>query len=117
MKMPLLLLTAACAASVHAAQGDIPEHPALKERFWMGGGIFHAKTATSAQLDSANFGVGTNVDFERALGMDKTSTSPYAFARMRSASAGAPSWNTSSSTAAARASSTAPSSGATRCTR
>lgn len=79
----ILLLSAACAASVHAAEGYIPEHPALKERFWVGGGIFHAKTATSAQLDSANFGVGTNVDFERALGMDKTSTSPYAFARMR----------------------------------
>jgi hypothetical protein len=83
VKKFLLLLGAACAAPAFAAEGYIPEHPALKERFWAGGGIFHAKTATSAQLDSASLGVGTNVDFERALGMDKTSTSPYAFARMR----------------------------------
>jgi hypothetical protein len=68
---------------VHAAEGYIPEHAALKDRFWIGAGIFHAKTATSAQLDSANLGVGSNIDFEHALGMDKTSTSPFAFARMR----------------------------------
>ena len=50
-----------------AADGTIPEHPALSDRFYFGAGVFLPQTSTSAQLQS-KAGVGANVDFENALG-------------------------------------------------
>ena len=71
-----------CLPLAHA-QDVVPVHPALNDRFYMGGGVFFPKTSTSAQLDSTNLGLGTNIDFEQALGMDTQKTVPDAFFRWR----------------------------------
>jgi hypothetical protein len=73
---------ALCAPLAHA-QDAVPEHPALKDKFYFGAGAFFPKTSTSAQLDSTNLGAGANIDFERALGMTTQKTVPDAFFRWR----------------------------------
>lgn len=84
MRLPYLLGVAltACAAAAGAAQGEIPVHPALTDRFYIGAGVFFPKTATSAQLTSRT-GVGASVEFEDSLGMRSSDTVPAGFARMR----------------------------------
>jgi hypothetical protein len=73
---------AICMPLAHA-QEAAPIHPALHDRFYFAAGAFVPKTSTSAQLDSSNLGVGTNIDFERALGMTTQKTLPDFFARFR----------------------------------
>ncbi len=70
------------AAAANAADGIIPEHPALQDRFYVGAGLFFPQTATSAQLQSRT-GVGVNVDFENALGMTTAKSVPMALGRWR----------------------------------
>lgn len=65
------------------ADEAIPNHPALKDRFYFGIGAFMPKTSTSAELDSTTLGTGTNINFEQALGMETQKTVPEAFARWR----------------------------------
>jgi hypothetical protein len=65
------------------AEETAPVHPALNDRFFFGLGAFHPKTTTSAEFDSSKLGVGTNIDFEQALGMQTQKTVPVAFARYR----------------------------------
>jgi len=65
------------------AQEAPPVHPALHDRFYFGVGAFMPKTSTSAELDSATLGAGTNINFEQALGMETTKTVPEAFLRYR----------------------------------
>jgi hypothetical protein len=60
---------------VHAEEA-IPNNPALHDKFFVALGAFRPKTSTSAQLDSTRFGVGTNIDFERLLGMETEATTP-----------------------------------------
>ena len=80
---PLLgILLAGCVAAASAAQGDIPEHPALNDRFYLGAGVFFPKTATEAQLTSRT-GAGASIDFEEALGIRSSDTVPAGFARWR----------------------------------
>ena len=76
------IMLVVCLPLAHA-QDVVPVHPALNDRFYMGGGVFFPKTSTSAQLDSTNLGLGTNIDFEQALGMDTQKTVPDAFFRWR----------------------------------
>ena len=38
------------------AQDAVPDHPALRDKFYIGAGAFVPKTSTSAQLDSTNLG-------------------------------------------------------------
>ena len=73
---------AACSAPACAAEGEIPVHPALTDRFYLGAGAFYPKTATSAQLTS-RAGIGASVEFEDSLGMRSSDTVPAGFARMR----------------------------------
>ncbi|SRR3954463_1724327 len=75
-----VLLLAAGAAS---ADDTTPEHPALRDRFYFGAGMFLPQTATSAQLQNSRTGVGANVDFENALGMATDKSVPIALARWR----------------------------------
>ena len=65
------------------AQEAAPNHPALTDKFYFGVGAFVPKTSTSAQVDSTTLGAGTNIDFERALGMTTQKTVPDVFARWR----------------------------------
>jgi hypothetical protein len=73
----------AAAGAASAADEAIPDHPALRDRFYFGAGIFVPQTATSAQLQSTRTGVGANVDFENALGMATDKSAPVALARWR----------------------------------
>lgn len=66
-----------------AAEGTLPEHPALVDRFYFGAGVFFPQTTTSAQLQNSRTGVGANVDFENALGMATDKSVPMAMARWR----------------------------------
>jgi hypothetical protein len=66
-----------------AAEGVIPEHPALLDRFWVGAGAFFPQTTTSAQLQNTQTGVGANVDFENALGMATDKSVPMLSGRWR----------------------------------
>lgn len=66
-----------------AAEGLIPEHPALVDRFYFSAGTFFPQTTTSAQLQNSTTGVGANVDFENALGMATDKSVPIASARWR----------------------------------
>src|SRR5262245_35630702 len=74
-------LIASCSAA--RAQDAIPSHPTLRDSFYFSLGAFVPKTSTSAQLDSTNLGVGTVIDFERALGMKTQEAVPEVFARWR----------------------------------
>jgi len=77
-----IVVAALCLGAPARAQDAIPSHPALTDKFYFGAGVFIPKTATSAQLDSS-VGVGTNIDFEQALGMTTQKTVPDAFFRWR----------------------------------
>lgn len=60
----------------------IPNHPALSDTFFFGAGVFFANSTTEAQLNSS-VGVGTNVDFEDALGLAENDLVPQGLARWR----------------------------------
>src|SRR5689334_5866072 len=84
MRVSLVLLAiAALSAAAPASADEIPSHPALRDRIWLGAGAFFPQTTTSAQLDSTRSGVGTNIDFEDALGMQRAKTVPTFFGRWR----------------------------------
>ena len=84
MRVSLVLLAiAALSAAAPASADEIPNHPALRDRIWLGAGAFFPQTTTSAQLDSTRSGVGTNIDFEDALGMQRAKTVPTFFGRWR----------------------------------
>jgi hypothetical protein len=73
----------AAATAAGAAEGDIPNHPALYAKWYFGAGVFVPKTATTAQLTSSTLGVGTVIDVEDSLGMDDEKTVPGFMARWR----------------------------------
>jgi hypothetical protein len=77
----IALITAATAAA--AAEGDIPDHPALSAKWYFGAGLFIPKTTTEARLTSSTLGVGAIVDFEDTLGMDDEKEVPGFMARWR----------------------------------
>lgn len=58
-------------------------NPGLNDSFYIALGAFVPKTSTSAQLDSTTLGIGTNIDFERALGMTTQKVVPDVFVRWR----------------------------------
>jgi hypothetical protein len=69
--------------SVHADDALPSHNPALRDSFYFALGGYVPKTSTSAQLDSTNLGIGTNIDFERALGMTTQRVVPDVSARWR----------------------------------
>jgi hypothetical protein len=81
-KALLGMIIGVASAAPAAAQEAIPDHPALRDRFYFGAGWFFPNTTTSAQLDSRS-GVGANVDFENGLGMQESKSVPVAMARWR----------------------------------
>src|SRR5499427_11138255 len=85
MRTSALTVGAVLLVSLTPALADdaIPSHPALTDKFYFEVGAFVPKTSTSAQLDSANLGLGANVDFERALGMTTQKVVPDAGFRWR----------------------------------
>lgn len=87
MKKPvnvlLSIIGVAAALPVLAQSPDVPDHPALRDKFYLGAGVFLPKTSTSAQLNSSTLGIGTNVDFERTLGFEDSKSVPAFFGRWR----------------------------------
>ena len=73
----------AVATAAAAAEGDIPDHPALSARWVFGAGIFIPKTTTEARLTSSTLGAGAVIDFEDTLGMDEEKEVPGFMARWR----------------------------------
>jgi hypothetical protein len=80
--MRRLLFLALLGAAPAWAQ-DIPSHPALQDRFYLGVGAFFPKTNTQAQLSSNRTGVGATVDFEQSLDMERSKTVPSLIGRWR----------------------------------
>jgi hypothetical protein len=76
------LALGAVLSPVHADEAP-SGNSALHDRFYIAFGAFRPKTSTSAQLDSTRFGVGTDVDFEKMLGMQTQATTPELLARYR----------------------------------
>ena len=68
--------------SAAAQQAEIPHHPALTDRFYLGLGAFFPRTTTSAQLTSRT-GIGVTIDFEDTFGMQSQKTVPIGLARWR----------------------------------
>jgi len=87
MKKPvnvlLSIIGAAAALPALAQSPDVPDHPALRDKFYLGAGVFLPKTSTSAQLNSSTLGIGTNIDFERTLGFEDSKSVPAFFGRWR----------------------------------
>jgi len=76
-------LALAAAAAIAPAAAQVPMHPALQDRWTFGAGVFFPQTATQAQLTSNRTGVGTSIDFEEALDMERSKTVPTLYGRWR----------------------------------
>ena len=112
--MRTLLLLALVVAATRAQAEEVPNHPALQDRFYFGAGVFFPRTATPGAAQSSNCtGLGTTVDFENALHGTLEDRADRARPLAHRSSAGASRPSSSSSTAAASRASTAISSGAT----
>jgi hypothetical protein len=73
----------AAATAAGAAEGDIPDHPALSAKWYFGAGLFIPKTTTEARLTSSTLGAGAIIDFEDSLGIDDEKEVPGFMARWR----------------------------------
>jgi hypothetical protein len=73
----------AAATAAGAAEGDIPEHPALTANWYFGAGLFIPKTTTETRLTSSTRGAGAIIDFEDSLGIDDEKEVPGFMARWR----------------------------------
>jgi hypothetical protein len=62
--------------------GEIPIHPALTDRFFIGLGAFYPSSTTDARLNSPS-GLGTTINFEDTLGLDNSDIVPTGLARWR----------------------------------
>ena len=71
------------ASAVGAAEGDIPDHPALTSKWFFGAGLFVPKTTTEARLTSATLGAGAIISFEDTLGIEESKEVPGFMARWR----------------------------------
>ena len=54
------------ARGVPAAEGVIPEHPMMTDRFFIGGGALWTDSNVQASLNSTTLGLGSLIDFERS---------------------------------------------------
>jgi hypothetical protein len=60
------------AASVHADDALVPEHPMMTDRFFVGAGVVWAQSNVTANLNTGRVGLGTFVDFENDIGLKRT---------------------------------------------
>jgi len=68
---------------VGAQQNNIPDHPMMKDRFYIGVGGLWAESNVTANLNSGALGVGALIDFEDDLGLDETNIIGLATLRWR----------------------------------
>lgn len=83
MKNLFILIVIALVSAAANAQSEIPVHPALTDKFYIGAGVFFPKTTTQAQLTSKATGIGASVDFEDTLDMERSKVVPSFFGRWR----------------------------------
>ena len=82
MNKKLVLLVLATVAAPALAQ-DIPSHPALQDRYWLGAGAFFPQSNTQASLTSNRTGVGTTIDLEQTMDLERSKTVPAFVGRWR----------------------------------
>jgi hypothetical protein len=86
MKTKYLLALAAlgfATAGITPAAAQAPLHPALQDRWTFGAGFFFPETTTQASLTSKTTGLGTSIDMEETLDMERSKTVPVLYARWR----------------------------------
>ena len=71
------------AAAIAPAAAQAPLHPALQDRWTLGAGFFFPETTTEASLTSKRTGIGTSLDFEETLDMERSKTVPTLYGRWR----------------------------------
>ena len=71
----------AAAVAVAASQAARAERPS--DHVWIDAGGFFAKIDSNLRIDHVGLGVGTNVDFERHLGLDHNRVLPKVSAGVR----------------------------------
>jgi hypothetical protein len=79
----VLVALALLGVGQRTAAQDIPSHPALTDRYYIGAGVFFPKTSTQAQLQNNVSGIGATVDFEQSLDMERSKTVGTLFGRWR----------------------------------
>ena len=86
MKTNSLLALAAlglAGAAIAPAAAQVPLHPALQDRWTFGAGVFFPSTTTQASLTSNRTGLGTTIDFEDGLDIERSKTVPALYGRWR----------------------------------
>lgn len=79
----LVFALMAAATAAGAAEGDIPDHPALSAKWYFGAGVFWPKMVTEARLTSSTLGAGAIINFEDSLGVGDDKEVPGFMARWR----------------------------------
>ncbi len=50
-------------------EAAVPDHPMMKDRFFIGVGVVWAKSNVTANLNTGTLGLGTFIDFENDIGL------------------------------------------------
>ncbi|WP_116813378.1 hypothetical protein [Steroidobacter cummioxidans] len=69
MTAALGLISLVHAPSAQAAEEDIPDHPVLRDAWYISGGALYARSNVVASLNKTV--IGTLIDFEDDLGLDR----------------------------------------------
>jgi len=83
VQIVVIILGMGCSCFVAAQDTNWSVHPALTDRWTFQLGAFHPKIETSARLNSATGGIGTQLSFESELGMSDTKTTGTFLAGVR----------------------------------
>jgi hypothetical protein len=86
MKKKFLIAFAAIAfgaTAIAPAAAQVPLHPALQDRWSFGAGLFFPSVTTQASLTSNRTGLGTSIDLEETLDMERSKTVPTLYGRWR----------------------------------
>jgi hypothetical protein len=67
----LVLLSLLAAPLLASAAEEVPQHPLLLDTFRLSLGAFSAESTTQARLGTSNGGLGADVNFEDALGLEQ----------------------------------------------
>jgi hypothetical protein len=74
--VPALALTTALTSALFARAAsaqDVPDHPMLRDAWYVSGGALWAESNVTANLNTGPIGVGALIDFEDDMGLDESS--------------------------------------------
>lgn len=66
-----------------AQEDTVPDHPIMKDRFFIGAGVLWAESNVTANLNTGRIGVGALIDFEDDMGLKETNVIGLLTLRMR----------------------------------